>query len=209
MADNFAWTEPGSGTTLAADTISGVDYQRCKLSVGRDGEAADLDGGADRGAWVTERPFIAHTARLYACGSRTGRTYTDGMAFSSGYWNLNRSRRVPGSDDYPAGVLRSLTLIDTEAQGPTLDLIFSTSRWKPKDGAVLAPPDAELATICGHVHLASSDWMTFGTTKVAAWNGRVVLPRRARWMQTWIRIGSTVTYTSIGRIRMHAHMELG
>lgn len=41
MADNVAITA-GSGTTIAADDISGVMYQRVKIGVGADGAATDL-----------------------------------------------------------------------------------------------------------------------------------------------------------------------
>lgn len=44
MADNVGYT-PGSGATVAADEITGVLHQRVKISVGADGEAADLDSG--------------------------------------------------------------------------------------------------------------------------------------------------------------------
>jgi len=40
MADNVSYT-PGSGINIAADDVSGVMYQRVKLSVGSDGLAAD------------------------------------------------------------------------------------------------------------------------------------------------------------------------
>lgn len=43
MADNVVL--PGSGSSVAADEIGGVQYQRIKISVGADGEAADLDHG--------------------------------------------------------------------------------------------------------------------------------------------------------------------
>lgn len=44
MADNVAITA-GSGTTIAADDISSVFYQRVKLSLGADGVAADAGVG--------------------------------------------------------------------------------------------------------------------------------------------------------------------
>lgn len=44
MVDNIEIT-PGSGRTVAADDIAGALHQRVKLSVGGDGEAADLDFG--------------------------------------------------------------------------------------------------------------------------------------------------------------------
>lgn len=45
MADNVAITA-GSGTSIAADDISSVYYQRVKLSLGADGVAADAPTGA-------------------------------------------------------------------------------------------------------------------------------------------------------------------
>lgn len=45
MADNVAITA-GSGTTIAADDISGVLHQRVKISIGADGSAADLAAGS-------------------------------------------------------------------------------------------------------------------------------------------------------------------
>jgi hypothetical protein len=45
MADNVAITA-GSGTTIAADDISSVMYQRVKLSLGADGVANDANVGA-------------------------------------------------------------------------------------------------------------------------------------------------------------------
>jgi hypothetical protein len=44
MADNLPVT-PGSGATIAADEIAGVKFQRVKMAIGADGEAADLDFG--------------------------------------------------------------------------------------------------------------------------------------------------------------------
>jgi len=44
MPDNVDIT-PGTGKTVAADEVGGALHQRVKLSVGADGEAADLDHG--------------------------------------------------------------------------------------------------------------------------------------------------------------------
>ena len=45
MADNLGYTA-GSGTTIAADDISSVFYQRVKLSIGADGTAVDASAAA-------------------------------------------------------------------------------------------------------------------------------------------------------------------
>ena len=55
MADNVAIT-PGSGATAAADDIGGVLHQRVKISVGADGSATDMVGGA--GAYPAAVPRV-------------------------------------------------------------------------------------------------------------------------------------------------------
>jgi len=45
MADNVGYT-PGSGATIAADDISGILFQRVKVTTGADGAASDVADGA-------------------------------------------------------------------------------------------------------------------------------------------------------------------
>lgn len=58
MADNISVT-PGTGKTIAADDVSGVLYQRIKLSVGVDGSADDVDGDKGDASSATLRVAIA------------------------------------------------------------------------------------------------------------------------------------------------------
>lgn len=58
MADNVAITA-GSGTTVAADDIGGVMYQRVKLSLGADGTANDASAGAGAVGTGTQRVTLA------------------------------------------------------------------------------------------------------------------------------------------------------
>lgn len=51
MADNVGYT-PGTGATVAADDISGVLYQRVKISLGADGSAVDAPGNGTDGMLV-------------------------------------------------------------------------------------------------------------------------------------------------------------
>lgn len=44
MTDNFTWEESSSGIEFASDDVSGVHYQKVKLAVGEDDEAANWDG---------------------------------------------------------------------------------------------------------------------------------------------------------------------
>ena len=54
MADNIAVTQ-GAGTTVAADDISSVFYQRVKLSLGADGTAVDAVASAGTVSTATQR----------------------------------------------------------------------------------------------------------------------------------------------------------
>jgi hypothetical protein len=58
MADNIAVTA-GSGTTVAADDISSVFYQRVKLSLGADGTAVDAVAGAGAVGTGVQRVTLA------------------------------------------------------------------------------------------------------------------------------------------------------
>lgn len=57
MADNVAITA-GSGTSIAADDISSVFYQRVKIAAGADGAAADVPG--DGAAGLATGGSVAH-----------------------------------------------------------------------------------------------------------------------------------------------------
>ena len=58
MADNVQITA-GSGTTVAADDVSGIMYPRAKLSLGADGSATDALGGAGAVAAGVQRVTLA------------------------------------------------------------------------------------------------------------------------------------------------------
>jgi hypothetical protein len=58
MADNVAITA-GSGTTVAADDISSVYYQRVKLSLGADGAAVDAVAGPGAVTTAVQRVTVA------------------------------------------------------------------------------------------------------------------------------------------------------
>lgn len=64
MADNVAVTA-GTGTSIAADDISSVFYQRCKLSLGADGSATDAVGGAGTNSSAVQRVTLATDDALH------------------------------------------------------------------------------------------------------------------------------------------------
>lgn len=80
MADNVAITA-GSGTSVAADDVSGVMHQRVKLSLGADGSATDALGGAGAVASGVMRTTLASddpaVALLGTIDADTGAMVTD------------------------------------------------------------------------------------------------------------------------------------
>ncbi len=78
MADNVAITA-GSGTTIAADDVGGVMYQRVKIATGADGSATDVSATAPipvAGQYfdVTVAPTV--TAGAYSAGDIMGALLT-------------------------------------------------------------------------------------------------------------------------------------
>jgi hypothetical protein len=71
MADNIAVT-PGTGATVAADDISGVLYQRVKVSIGADGSASDLSSSNQ----MPVLPSMGSGGHLSLQTNATGTTYT-------------------------------------------------------------------------------------------------------------------------------------
>lgn len=93
MADNVAITA-GAGTNVATDDISGVHYQRVKLSIGADGAAADIAGDTTNGidVDVTRFPNESVTAKTADCsssGNNTVHTPGGGLAVRLYYISLS------------------------------------------------------------------------------------------------------------------------
>ncbi len=84
MADNVTITA-GSGTTIAADDISGVYHQRVKLSLGADGVAADAPGNGTDGLLVNlgANNDVTIGASLPAGANLIGGTFTGNGFVSS------------------------------------------------------------------------------------------------------------------------------
>lgn len=76
MADNVGYT-PGTGATIAADDLSGVLYQRVKISEGADGSATDVSAANPMPSSV---PGAVSATILSLTTAATGSNYT---AFSS------------------------------------------------------------------------------------------------------------------------------
>ena len=76
MADNVGYT-PGTGATIAADDLSGVLYQRVKISEGADGSATDVSAANPLPVSV---PGAVSVTIMSVTTAATGTNYT---AFSS------------------------------------------------------------------------------------------------------------------------------
>jgi len=76
MADNVGYT-PGTGATIAADDLSGILYQRVKISEGADGSATDVSAANPMPSSV---PGAVSATILSLTTAATGANYT---AFSS------------------------------------------------------------------------------------------------------------------------------
>lgn len=76
MADNVGYT-PGTGATIAADDLSGILYQRVKISEGADGSATDVSAANPMPSSV---PGAVSATILSLTTAATGTNYT---AFSS------------------------------------------------------------------------------------------------------------------------------
>jgi hypothetical protein len=112
MVDNIDVT-PGTGKTIAADDVSGVLYQRVKVSVGADGVATDAsvgNGATDTGTLrVTVASDSTGQTKLAAGTNIAGKfgidQTTDGTtnlvaAKQSGAWNVTN---VSGTVSLPTG----------------------------------------------------------------------------------------------------------
>ena len=72
MADNVGYT-PGTGATIAADDLSGVLYQRVKISEGADGSATDVSAANPMPSSV---PGAVSSTILSLTTAATGTNYT-------------------------------------------------------------------------------------------------------------------------------------
>lgn len=84
MPDNIAVTA-GSGTTIAADDVSGALHQRVKISLGADGTAVDAVAGAGTvGTGVQRMTLASDDPAVVACQLIDDAIYADDADFVDG-----------------------------------------------------------------------------------------------------------------------------
>lgn len=189
MADNVEITA-GAGTTVAADDIGGVKYQRVKVSLGADGAAADLaPGQATMAASVpvvvasnqsavpvslaTAPALVASDAVIGLVGASdivvTVTPTVEAAAYASGdlifdATEIANAVRANGGH----ALLQSVTLLDKGDQGVAMTLVFANAATDFGTlNAAPDPDDTEAATVVGHVAVSTGDYVDLGASKVA------------------------------------------
>jgi len=167
MADNVSITA-GSGTTIAADDISGVQHQRVKISVGADGSATDMVGGAGAVSSAVPRVTLASddpaVAELEAIADQSAFTIAVAPTVTAGAYSANdclggkqtltNAAKASGG----GGRLKSISMFDEGANGlvDTIDVfIFNAdpSGSTFTDNGALAIVDADGPKIIACVQL--------------------------------------------------------
>jgi hypothetical protein len=191
MADNVAITA-GSGTSIAADDITSVFYQRVKLSLGADGSAVDAIAGNGAVSTAVQRVTIASDSTgvvgLNAGTAHIGQvktpiqyvtvtmtTPTGALAAGDVYAATQVVATCTQANDVCA-VLQSATIIDVDDQKAALTLVFFDANTAlGTEDAAPDIDDTEILTIQGHVVVATSDYVDYGTSSVA-FKGNLGIP---------------------------------
>lgn len=159
MADNVAITA-GSGTSIAADDITNVYYQRVKVTLGPDGTAtADLAGraiGTSGVVYVDPRPSVSRI-QVASAGLTTGTTaYTAGDQLGT-ILDFANAARVSGG----TGTILSATLVDKAKIVGAVDLyLFDRSVTLASDNAAADFSDGDMLYSVGMIRFPAPQTVT-------------------------------------------------
>lgn len=156
MADNVAITA-GSGTSVAADDIGSVFYQRVKVTLGPDATAtADLQGTAAGAAYVQAKSTVTRTSWTPVVSASA---YTAGKVVGTA---ADVTLTLPAR-------LRALTIASKALIAPvlTLVLIDVDAAVAVTDTATFDPDDADLPYIYATIPVAAADWAQFNDNSFA------------------------------------------
>lgn len=144
----------GTGTSIATDDVSGVQYQRMKLVDGTLNGTDAIVGDAASGLFVNPKRSIARvqvtptiSTAIYATGDQLGSLMT-----------ITNAARVSGN----GGVLLGITVLDkTQAQRSAMDLFFfDRSVTAAADNAIATFSDADMAFCLGEIPIGTVDYNT-------------------------------------------------
>lgn len=150
MADNVAITA-GSGTSIAADDISSVFYQRVKPQIGADGVAADWSSTNPGPIYPIIGSTIVQSVTRPA--DTTAYTANDAWADSTsspttGGFTLTSMARASGG----SGVIDSVTITSTNDPATLLQgeiWLFDQAATAVNDNAAFALSDSDVANLVG------------------------------------------------------------
>ncbi len=180
MADNVPITA-GAGTSIAADDITSVFYQRVKLSLGADGTANDQLAGNGAAGVGTARVTIAQDSTYAPPIQYIDVTLTlDTSAYASG--DLLADAQIVATctrGDDIEGVLHSIVVVDEDDQKAAFTIYFaSASTTFGSENSAPSISDAGARDILGFVDIAVADYKDLGGVSVACKNaiGMIVKP---------------------------------
>lgn len=157
MADNIT-VSAGSGTTIATDNISTVNYQRVKVTLGVDGVA---DGDVSTTLPMPIAPPVA--VHFNSALTVTAGAYTTGQVCGTGAISVTGAARVNAG----SGTIQNvLVTVKTALTAPFDVFFFDTNPTNSTftDNASLAINVADLPFLCGVAHC--TDVISGGTPQI-------------------------------------------
>jgi len=203
MADNVAITA-GAGTSIAADDIGSVFYQRVKSVVGADGVAVDPSAGAGVVGTGVPRTTLASDCNFgtpikYVTVSFT--TPTGALAAGDIAAATQVIAACTRADDQPA-ILHSVTLIDTDDQKANFRIVlFDANTSLGTEDSAPDIDDTEILTVQGMIDFVVADYIDLGGASFAHKSGLNIVVKPATgtddiYAAAYIPATSTPTYAS-------------
>lgn len=167
MADNVAITA-GSGTSIAADDVSSVFYQKVKLDVGGDGATLPVSATANAIPVKALDDVIT-----IDCTVDTNALADVDVAFAT--------QEVAGFSTAAdiTSILQSVVVADVDDQGIGIDLIFfNANTTLGTENSAPDIDDTEVKTVIGRVQVGAGSFYDLGANRIACVYG-IGLPMKA------------------------------
>ena len=167
MADNVAITA-GTGTSIAADDVSSVYYQKIKLDVGGDGATLPVSATAN----AIPVKALDDVITIDATPDTNALAEGDVAFATQEVANFSTGANI-------TSILQSVTVIDVDDQGIGIDLIFfNDNTTLGTENSAPDIDDTEAQTIIGRVQVGAGSFYDLGANRVACVYG-IGLPMKA------------------------------
>lgn len=167
MADNVAITA-GTGTSIAADDVSSVYYQKVKLDVGGDGATLPVSATAN----AIPVKALDDVITIDATPDTNALAEGDVAFATQEVANFSTGANI-------TSILQSVTVIDVDDQGIGIDLIFfNDNTTLGTENSAPDIDDTEAQTIIGRVQVGAGSFYDIGASKIACVYG-IGLPMKA------------------------------